>query len=76
MRKQPSAALNEMAGVVKTMSKDIVLSDVLEAYDATERALNAARQYGQWMPPGLDLAFRLKGVHEHLFRIRADLEEL
>lgn len=70
-----TAALTEMSGVLKKMTRDLLLSDVLEAYDCTERALKNAEQYAQGLPPQYDLVFRLRGVREQLFKIRVDLDE-
>lgn len=74
MTKPDPAVLAETSKLVQAMANDLVLSDVLVAYDAVERALNAADEHYQLLPSEFDLRFRLRGIHESLFRVRADLE--
>ena len=69
-------AVRELSRTLKKMTRDLILEDVLAAYDATERALRAANENSRTLPMELDLGFHLKAVHESLFKIRADLEEL
>jgi hypothetical protein len=69
-------AVRELSSVLKKMTRDLILEDVLLAYDATERALRAANENSRTLPMELDLGFRLNTVHESLFKIRAELEEM
>lgn len=66
---------NEAAKVIALMKEDVVRSDVLEAYDATERALSTAEKYDYASRRDLPIAGRLAKARDLLFSVRADLEE-
>ena len=72
--KPDSAVIAETTKLVQAMASDLILSDVLTAYDAVERALNAANEHHRLLPIEFDLKFRLRAIHESLFKVRADME--
>ncbi len=69
-------SVRELSRTLAKMTRDMILEDVLVAYDATERALSAAQENHRLLPIELDLGHQLRVTHERLFKIRAGLEEL
>lgn len=59
--------MTEGSEITKLLGQSFALSEVLEAYDATERALNAAG-----MVPGLKP--KIKRAQQLLFEVRVELE--